>query len=407
MDNNSIRPSFYLPNDLRSSPYLGTFRHAPPEWETIDKSCHEKKFDGRLRGGGLESSKIEHRLNPYHHERYPPITWLDRQVSESLRGNHISPHGWRQIRPLSLVNRYFHAILRRVLLLDIDDTTSTTTYEDDSEEDTVVDDKSHTIAQQDEIRPILGVCDYQDAPALREATLDYMITQVDISRMAKNASRHLDVSSILALPTTTYRKEDHQQQKIEEENHYKINAVRDLGSSSAHLDGWSWQMVSAPCENDDSNENVSQVFKAETPRDDEDHNQACIICLETFKDGDILRVLPCNHLFHMGCIDHWLLGTYSYDECFTTGCPTCKKKPIEGNKRCIETQPSPPDGSVPSWAFERLGDFLAKGMETLSEVEEDISRPSNEVTINHELLDASALSVSGIISKTSSSTSFS
>ena len=31
--------------------------------------------------------------------------------------------------------------------------------------------------------------------------LDYVITQMDIARMARNASRHLDVDSILSLPT--------------------------------------------------------------------------------------------------------------------------------------------------------------------------------------------------------------
>ena len=29
----------------------------------------------------------------------------------------------------------------------------------------------------------------------------------------------------------------------------------------------------------------------------------CVICLEHFIDGDRLRVLPCDHSFHVGCID--------------------------------------------------------------------------------------------------------
>lgn len=35
----------------------------------------------------------------------------------------------------------------------------------------------------------------------------------------------------------------------------------------------------------------------------------CGVCLVDFDDGDKLRVLPCDHHFHMECIDHWLLAS--------------------------------------------------------------------------------------------------
>ncbi|XP_061396974.1 E3 ubiquitin-protein ligase Godzilla [Musca vetustissima] len=45
----------------------------------------------------------------------------------------------------------------------------------------------------------------------------------------------------------------------------------------------------------------------------------CVICIETFAEGDKLRVLPCKHPYHSDCIDVWL--TENKREC-----PICKRK---------------------------------------------------------------------------------
>ncbi|KAH7177137.1 hypothetical protein DER46DRAFT_545918 [Fusarium sp. MPI-SDFR-AT-0072] len=42
----------------------------------------------------------------------------------------------------------------------------------------------------------------------------------------------------------------------------------------------------------------------------------CVICLETMVDCDIVRRLPCGHIFHSGCITPWYLGQH-----YT--CPLC------------------------------------------------------------------------------------
>ncbi|CAF9930325.1 hypothetical protein IMSHALPRED_008147 [Imshaugia aleurites] len=43
----------------------------------------------------------------------------------------------------------------------------------------------------------------------------------------------------------------------------------------------------------------------------------CLICLNDFIDGDLIRTLPCGHDFHPACIDPWLLDR-------STACPACR-----------------------------------------------------------------------------------
>ncbi|XP_028316319.1 E3 ubiquitin-protein ligase RNF130 [Gouania willdenowi] len=42
----------------------------------------------------------------------------------------------------------------------------------------------------------------------------------------------------------------------------------------------------------------------------------CAVCIETYRPNDVVRILPCKHVFHKVCVDPWL------DEHCT--CPMCK-----------------------------------------------------------------------------------
>lgn len=42
----------------------------------------------------------------------------------------------------------------------------------------------------------------------------------------------------------------------------------------------------------------------------------CAVCIENFKVKDVVRILPCKHIFHRMCIDPWLLDHRT--------CPMCK-----------------------------------------------------------------------------------
>lgn len=52
---------------------------------------------------------------------------------------------------------------------------------------------------------------------------------------------------------------------------------------------------------------------------DEEHYETCCICLDDYVVGDKLRILPCDHAYHVKCIDPWLLKNKRV-------CPQCRKK---------------------------------------------------------------------------------
>ncbi|CDO53628.1 Conserved hypothetical protein. Putative Zinc finger, RING-type domain protein [Geotrichum candidum] len=68
----------------------------------------------------------------------------------------------------------------------------------------------------------------------------------------------------------------------------------------------------------------------------EDDDSTCPICFEDFEDGQILRVLPCNHKFHALCVDPWLLNSSSH-------CPMCR---VDLSLAKEEEVPEMPPGST-------------------------------------------------------------
>lgn len=48
----------------------------------------------------------------------------------------------------------------------------------------------------------------------------------------------------------------------------------------------------------------------------ESESDQCAVCIEPYKLSDVIRVLPCRHVFHKSCVDPWLLEQRS--------CPMCK-----------------------------------------------------------------------------------
>ncbi|TKC48819.1 hypothetical protein EI555_015047 [Monodon monoceros] len=43
----------------------------------------------------------------------------------------------------------------------------------------------------------------------------------------------------------------------------------------------------------------------------------CVICMMDFVHGDPIRFLPCMHIYHLDCMDDWLMRSFT--------CPSCMK----------------------------------------------------------------------------------
>ncbi|CAH0383783.1 unnamed protein product [Bemisia tabaci] len=44
-------------------------------------------------------------------------------------------------------------------------------------------------------------------------------------------------------------------------------------------------------------------------------NRECVICMMEFLIGDNVRYLPCMHIYHVKCVDDWLMRSFT--------CPSC------------------------------------------------------------------------------------
>ncbi|KAM9717591.1 LOW QUALITY PROTEIN: RING finger protein 150-like [Menidia menidia] len=62
----------------------------------------------------------------------------------------------------------------------------------------------------------------------------------------------------------------------------------------------------------------------------------CAVCIEGYRPNDVLRLLPCRHVFHKGCVDPWLLDHRT--------CPMCKMNILKAlgialNADCLDDLP--------------------------------------------------------------------
>ena len=61
---------------------------------------------------------------------------------------------------------------------------------------------------------------------------------------------------------------------------------------------------------------VTFPFKPKDKSEVIEFQTTCPICIDDYEDGQKLRLLPCNHVFHKACVDEWFARS--------TRCPMCK-----------------------------------------------------------------------------------
>ncbi|XP_026633061.1 RING finger protein 150 isoform X2 [Microtus ochrogaster] len=69
----------------------------------------------------------------------------------------------------------------------------------------------------------------------------------------------------------------------------------------------------------------------------------CAVCIEGYKPNDVVRILPCRHLFHKSCVDPWLLDHRT--------CPMCKMNILKAlgippSADCMDDLPIDFEGSL-------------------------------------------------------------
>lgn len=75
-------------------------------------------------------------------------------------------------------------------------------------------------------------------------------------------------------------------------------------------------------------------------------------CLSAYVPGEKLRVLPCQHAFHVECIDKWLVGqmpgTSEANRHRLPACPLCKAVPLpnEAPERAAQPMAQPQSSST-------------------------------------------------------------
>lgn len=82
-------------------------------------------------------------------------------------------------------------------------------------------------------------------------------------------------------------------------------------------ESFSLSMLSVPAPESVVDSLPLKTYEKPSTTDHGDDVDQCYICLVEYEKGDKIRVLPCNHAYHMSCVDKWLKEIHGI-------CPLCR-----------------------------------------------------------------------------------
>ncbi|KAI9479554.1 hypothetical protein BDB00DRAFT_793197 [Zychaea mexicana] len=127
----------------------------------------------------------------------------------------------------------------------------------------------------------------------------------------RNRRRHLTPETVNTLPTRVYGEKQEHAIPLDEDA-----TDNNVGEDQQHM--------KAEHEGEDIEENAQTITPSIATVLTQEQ-VSCVICLEAFVQGDVLRILPCGHEYHCDCIDTWLTKK-------SASCPLCLqavRMPIE------------------------------------------------------------------------------
>jgi hypothetical protein len=150
--------------------------------------------------------------------------------------------------------------------------------------------------------------------------------------IAERISRYRRSHRAADIPLVTYR------QMPQEENHDAEDNTSSTGGSEGRPRSSSTSAAdSSPAATGNSTLSFapSSFFTSAVSASPKIHNESCAICLDDFKEGSSIKVLPCQHGFHSPCIDPWLNERSDL-------CPICKKSILVSHNHlsqacCLQT----------------------------------------------------------------------
>ncbi|KAJ1727330.1 hypothetical protein LPJ61_004628, partial [Coemansia biformis] len=150
-------------------------------------------------------------------------------------------------------------------------------------------------------------------------------------RLRRDGSEEAEMQAVQA-PRRPPRTPEKRVLQRHELDRLPCTVVRDRRPPAAHIP---WRAVSCPdlplphsegpaMQRIYSTQDTTRL--AEGPNGWSSDSHECAICLDVIGVGDVIRCLPCPHVFHAECIDRWLLFQSSV-------CPLCKRDTIYDGAR--------------------------------------------------------------------------